>query len=172
MKNPVLPRSAQLSPPQSHGHHSLRARITILQTPFTIARALFLTIPLDAHRSGTVHVFDLGSAKGTYVDQGSGWKRVSSTAPSLLPAGGRVRLGDCPTRLLYPAPPADPTPAPAPAPAPAPPLAPDVPQFSSLLTSTIIKHSDSAGATESVDASAVPRELASAVRCAHGPLEI
>ena len=53
----------------------------------------------------SVHVADLGSTKGTYIDLGAGWVRLAPAGKAfLLPPGGRVRLGDCPTRLVYPHP--------------------------------------------------------------------
>lgn len=39
---------------------------------------------------GTVHIIDFNSTKGTFVDQGSGWKRLQPQLPTLLPPGGKV----------------------------------------------------------------------------------
>ena len=52
----------------------------------------------------SVHVVDLASAKGTYLDLGTGWTRLPAHSPQVLPPGGRVRLGECPTRIVYPMP--------------------------------------------------------------------
>ena len=49
----------------------------------------------------SLHVIDLGSAMGTFVDLGSGWSRIPPEQPTQLPPGSRVRLGDCPARLVY-----------------------------------------------------------------------
>uniref|UniRef100_A0A7S0NWA3 FHA domain-containing protein n=1 Tax=Calcidiscus leptoporus TaxID=127549 RepID=A0A7S0NWA3_9EUKA len=85
-----------------------------------------------ADGAASVHIIDLGSTKGTYVDQGSGWKRLPPKAPTLLPPGGRVRLGDCSTLLVRPA-------APHSAAAVADSAdAADAPLFSGLLQSTVI----------------------------------
>ena len=91
----------------------------------------------------SVHIIDLGSTKGTYVDQGAGWKRLPPNAPTMLPPGGQVRLGDCHTLLVYPH-----VVPPAPPPAEA---EPEGPRFGSLVQSTII--SSEAGA-DGADASA------------------
>ena len=50
----------------------------------------------------SVHVIDLASAKGTFLDLGGGWTRLAPNTPTVLPPGARVRLGDCPTRIVYP----------------------------------------------------------------------
>ena len=50
-----------------------------------------------------IRIIDLGSAKGTFIDLGSGWVAVKPNTPTLLPPGCRVRLGDCPTRIVRPA---------------------------------------------------------------------
>ena len=53
-------------------------------------------------QSPSVHVVDLASAKGTFVDLGRGWTRLTPNTPVVLVPGTRVRLGDCPTRIVYP----------------------------------------------------------------------
>lgn len=52
----------------------------------------------------SVHIMDLNSAKGTFLDLGRGWTRLMPNAPTLWPPGGRLRLGDCPTRVVFPPP--------------------------------------------------------------------
>jgi len=52
----------------------------------------------------SVHIIDLNSAKGTFLDLGRGWTRLVPNAPTLWPPGGRLRLGDCPTRVVFPPP--------------------------------------------------------------------
>jgi hypothetical protein len=117
----------------------------------------------------TVHVVDLASAMGTFLDVGTGWSRLEPNSPALLSPGGRVRLGDCPTRIVYPPPEASGAPAapvapvtdaaatsssatPAPAgpsigPAAGPKAAAEAeddgtPRFSSLLSSTLLRATD------------------------------
>lgn len=96
----------------------------------------------------SVHVIDLGSAKGTFMDLGQGWVRLPPNLPTLLPPGSRVRLADCETRIAYP-PVLPPSAAALPlAPAGPQPTGPQpaddaAPRFSSLLSSTIIKANDS-----------------------------
>lgn len=83
--------------------------------------------------SSTVHVLDLKSTAGTFVDVGGGWKRLTPNAPTLLPVGGRVRLGECSTLLVYPLPaPAVPEPTKAEEPED------DAPRFASMVQSTVI----------------------------------
>eukprot|EP00316_Scyphosphaera_apsteinii_P011912 CAMPEP_0119300670 /NCGR_PEP_ID=MMETSP1333-20130426/2575_1 /TAXON_ID=418940 /ORGANISM="Scyphosphaera apsteinii, Strain RCC1455" /LENGTH=437 /DNA_ID=CAMNT_0007302517 /DNA_START=14 /DNA_END=1327 /DNA_ORIENTATION=- len=81
--------------------------------------------------SASVHILDLNSTKGTYIEQSSGWKKLSPNAPTLLPPGGRVRLGDCSTLLVYQT-------STQIAAAPIAAAAEDAPRFSSLLQSTVV----------------------------------
>jgi len=87
-----------------------------------------------ADGSSSVHVVDLKSTMGTFIDQGRGeWKRLPPNTPTVLPVGGRVRLGECSTLLVYPgAAPPPPTKAAAE-------VEDDAPRFASMLQSTIIK---------------------------------
>ena len=122
-----------------------------------------------------VCVVDLGSAKGTYIDLGAGWTLLKPHTPTLVPPGARVRLGDCPTRVVRPmdapaappVPPAPPVVAGAAAALPAangdaasigPTARPTAaaadeddgtPRFSSLLSSTIVKLSAGGGGGDS-----------------------
>lgn len=98
----------------------------------------------------SVHIVDLGSTVGTFLDRGRGWERLPTNTPALLFPGCRVRLGDCATRIVYP-PPAQPREPPAAAPPPPPPTttaaAPaddGTPRFSSLLSSTLLTADDGA----------------------------
>ena len=78
-------------------------------------------------------MIDLNSTKGTYIDTGSGWSRLAQSVAAVLPRGGRVRLGECSTLLVFP----------HEGVAPAPPVtererADDIPRFSSLVQSKVI----------------------------------
>jgi len=85
-------------------------------------------------------VIDFNSTKGTFIDHGSGWKRLAPHAPVLLPPGGKVRLGECSTLIVYPAPAPPPPPLPPP-----PPVEP--PKPTSYLSATIQKHQEAAETT-------------------------
>ena len=104
--------------------------------------------PTGPDGRSTVHVVDIKSAKGTFVDRsdGHGWKRLPPNAPMLLPPGGKLRLGDCSTLIVLPTPAPPPTPAPAPAPEPA--AAPAA--SASLLSATIQKHQAAAESSAEV----------------------
>lgn len=88
-----------------------------------------------ADGSSSVHVVDLKSTMGTHVDPfGRGeWNRLPPNTPTILPVGGRVRLGECTTLLVYP------SAAPPPAAKPAPEPEDEAPRFASMLQSTIVK---------------------------------
>ena len=66
-------------------------------------------------RQPSVHVVDFNSTKGTFVDQGAGWKRLPPNVPTLLPPGGSVRFGECSTVLQHLVAAPEPEAAPAPA---------------------------------------------------------
>ena len=82
-----------------------------------------------ADGSSSVHVVDLKSTMGTYVDPFSRgeWNRLPPNTPTILPVGGRVRLGECTTLLVYP------SAAPPPAAKPAPEPEDEAPRFASML---------------------------------------
>ena len=82
-----------------------------------------------ADGSSSVHVVDLKSTMGTHVDPfGRGeWNRLPPNTPTILPVGGRVRLGECTTLLVYP------SAAPPPAAKPAPEPEDEAPRFASML---------------------------------------
>jgi len=81
----------------------------------------------------SLHVIDFKSTKGTFVDQGAGWKRLPPNVPTLLPPGGRVRFGECSALLVH----VVDAPAAAPA-ADAPAEEESAPRFGALLQSTVV----------------------------------
>jgi hypothetical protein len=87
--------------------------------------------------STMMHIMDLGSTLGTHLQQGatSGWKQLPANSPVPLTPGCKVRLGECKTLLVYPV-----TLEPA-APAAQPPPKPvsNEPQFSTLMSSRIVR---------------------------------
>jgi len=57
----------------------------------------------------SLHVADLASTKGTFLDTGDGvWRRLQQQTPIRVPPGGRLRLGECETLVVRPAPPSQP----------------------------------------------------------------
>jgi len=101
----------------------------------------------------SLHIVDLGSIKGTYLELpggAGGWKRLQPNVPVALPPGGRVRLGDCSTLITRPGQltlsglSAEVTAAmigPAGPPVAARAAEPDGPRFSSLMTTTMLRTS-------------------------------
>jgi pSer/pThr/pTyr-binding forkhead associated (FHA) protein len=83
-----------------------------------------------ADGSSSVHVVDLKSTMGTFIDPYSrgDWNRLPPNTPTILPVGGRVRLGECSTLLVYPS--AAPPPSAKPA---AEAAEDDAPRFASML---------------------------------------
>ena len=120
-------------PPHSHTHpkplNHTRNSNPLTHTP---ARHSIRT-PSLTRGAHSLHVIDLNSTKGTYIDTGSGWSRLAQSVAAVLPRGGRVRLGECSTLLVFP----------HEGVAPAPPVtererADDIPRFSSLVQSKVI----------------------------------
>jgi len=88
-----------------------------------------------ADGSSSVHVVDLKSTMGTFIDPYSrgDWNRLPPNTPTILPVGGRVRLGECSTLLVYT------SAASPPSAKPAAEAEDDAPRFASMLQSTIVK---------------------------------
>jgi len=85
------------------GRSKLEADLVVPHDSVSRRHAALVHGAQGANGEHTVHIIDLGSTKGTYIDRGSGWKRLPPKAPTLLPPRGRVRLGDCSTLLVRPA---------------------------------------------------------------------
>ena len=122
---------------------------------------------------------DLASTKGTFVDLGSGWNRIAPNVPTVLPPGGRVRLGECATRIVYPSkPPAQAAGAAAEQPAPSAPQAPEpeqlqveedtAPRFSGLLSSTLVRDDGQHVGVEGSDGQDLPTTSAAANETQNG----
>lgn len=86
------------------GRSSANAKIVVPHESVSRQHAAIVHARRGAEGAPSVHVIDLGSAKGTFIDLGSGWTRVPPKTPTLWPPGGRLRLGDCPTRVVFPRP--------------------------------------------------------------------
>jgi pSer/pThr/pTyr-binding forkhead associated (FHA) protein len=158
-ENGIKVQSLDLSRHASYilGRSAATAKIVVPHDSVSRQHAALVHARQGPGGSHSVHVVDLGSTKGTFIDLGSGWTRLQPNMPATLPPGGRVRLGDCATRLAYrqslapigPAVPAAPTAPAAPA-APAEPepkhIDDDTPRFDSLVSSTVVPASTPADA--------------------------
>ena len=96
----------------------------------------------------SVHVVDFNSTKGTFVDQGAGWKRLPPNVPTLLPPGGSVRFGECSTVLQHL------VAAPEPEAAPAPAEDANAPRFGAMIQSTVLTGAGVGSCVEAAAASA------------------
>ncbi len=85
------------------GRNGQQADLVVPHDSVSRQHAAILHGAPNADGSSSVHVVDLKSSMGTYLDLGSGWKRLPPNTPTALPIGGKVRLGECSTLLVYPA---------------------------------------------------------------------